>query len=174
VFVKVQDTRKLSPEVQDALRERVIQALLNIGAGDASAGEDGERGYVSTPRASGGCQPPGIRGASGRCELPGIRRASGGIILSTVEFGTISPPPPPSPTRGEGEPRHPPPPGGRENQGTLPHQGGGRTKAPSPLVGEGGGGGKGKNVQSPRAQYNTPVELQGRAKLRERPRGSLC
>src|SRR5579885_283630 len=49
---------------------------------------------------------------------------------------------------------------------TLPHKGGGRNKAPSPKRGEGetrlppplwgrvGVGGKGKNVQSPRAQYN--------------------
>src|SRR5579875_1725173 len=32
---------------------------------------------------------------------------------------------------------HPPPPGGREKQGPLPHQGGGRNKAPSPTRGEG-------------------------------------
>src|SRR5579875_278562 len=42
-----------------------------------------------------------------------------------VAFGTIPPHP------------NPPPPGGREKQGSLPHQGGGRNKAPSPLVGEG-------------------------------------
>src|SRR5579875_637895 len=90
-----------------------------------------------------------------------------------VAFGTIPPPPHPSPTRGEGETRLPPPPGGREKQGSLPHQGAGRNKAPSPTRGEGetthppplwgrvGVGGKGKNVQSPRAQYTTPGRTTG-------------
>jgi hypothetical protein len=94
----------------------------------------------------------------------------------------------PSPTRGQGETRLPPPPGGRENhfphpnpppqggrekQRTLPHKGGGRNNAPSPTRGQGetrlppplwgrvGVGGKGKNVQSPRAQYTPPVEQPG-------------
>src|SRR5579875_2120214 len=93
--------------------------------------------------------------------------------------GEPFPPPQPSPTRGEGALLLPPPQGGREPCCSLPPKGGGSLVAPSPPRGEGalllpppqggrepccslppcggglGWGGRGKNVQSPRAQYKT-------------------
>src|SRR5579883_1707419 len=87
--------------------------------------------------------------------------------------------PPPGGRENHSPHPNPPPQGGREPCCSLPHKGGGSLVAPSPPRGEGalllpppqggrepccslppcggglGGGGRGKNVQSPRAQYKT-------------------